>query len=369
MSLKTIQALQQAESIVHVVCSGAGTQLQRYLWEEPGASQWLSGASFPYSQDETIEFLGFIPQKFCAEKTAIQLASAAYMRAFTFGRKAIGVAITASVASKTEHRGDHRVHACVITHDKCYVVTKTIDKGTGFHRRNADDQLVSVLGDNLLAHAMNLPSPIENVREVNDEELRLITLEHPVFHASGLRSSKLTVREDYLALMPGAYNPPHDGHLKIGNLTAERFNKQVYHHVTIDSPHKPTLRAQEILERARLLKHHNAFFSVGDPLYIQKAKVHPGSTIVLGVDAALRMLDPKWGPEIEPMLREFDELGTLFIVSNRDMDNSTLHIRDIYYALAEQGINGFDHLFVSLGAEHWSYSSTEIRNALNVRSG
>src|SRR5271170_6924996 len=118
--------LKEAGVNIHVIATGAGAGLQQMLWETPGSSAYLSGASFPYSAEEQEELLGFMPEHFCSEENAIDLASAAYMKAYKFGgKKPIGVGIAASVASDREHRGTLRVFCCVISNDKVATYSHT----------------------------------------------------------------------------------------------------------------------------------------------------------------------------------------------------------------------------------------------------
>jgi hypothetical protein len=63
----------------HIIATGAGAGLQQKLWEIPGCSWYLSGCTFPYDQDEQADLLGFMPEHFCSEDAAIDLASAAYV--------------------------------------------------------------------------------------------------------------------------------------------------------------------------------------------------------------------------------------------------------------------------------------------------
>src|SRR5208337_2393838 len=95
---------------IHVIATGAGADIQNELWAFPGSSAYLSGASFPYAPEEQEELLGFMPEHFASPENAIDLASAAYMKAYKFGgKKPVGLGLTASVASEREHRGEHRV--------------------------------------------------------------------------------------------------------------------------------------------------------------------------------------------------------------------------------------------------------------------
>ena len=100
------------------------------------------------------------------------------------------------------------------------------------------------------------------------------------------------------------------------------------------------LGVTEHLDRAR---HHGA----------DKARRFPGSRILIGVDALIRMLDPKWGPPIEPMLQEFRQLGIKFLVADREVDGKLLTL---------DGLAPTD-LFqrVLRPAQHLALSSTKLR--------
>src|SRR5271157_5673962 len=114
--------LKAAGVSIHVIATGAGAGFQQKLWEVSGSSAYLSGATFPYSAEEQEELLGFIPEHFCSEEAAIDLASAAYMKAYKFGgKKPVGIGLTASVASEHEHRGDHRLDVCIMTNEKVHL--------------------------------------------------------------------------------------------------------------------------------------------------------------------------------------------------------------------------------------------------------
>jgi hypothetical protein len=69
-------------------------------------------------------------------------------------------------------------------------------------------------------------------------------------------------------------------------------------------------------------------FSQGDPLFIDKARKHPGAHFAIGADTFDRMLNPKWGP-VEPMIAEFRSLGTRFYVAPRVVDGKLMNCGDV----------------------------------------
>jgi hypothetical protein len=68
------------------------------------------------------------------------------------------------------------------------------------------------------------------------------------------------------------------------------------------------------------------------------------------------MLDPAWGPEVEPMLEELASLGTRFRVNGRNVDGQFLSPSSVVERLPER----FRSLFETV-AGRWDISSTEMR--------
>jgi len=99
-------------------------------------------------------------------------------------------------------------------------------------------------------------------------------------------------------------------------------------------------------------------FTQGDPLYIEKARSFPGKAFVIGVDALLRMLDPKWGVEVPELLREFYELGTSFYVVGREVEGEWRTLEDVLTQIP----SSYQNLFTEVGGR-WDVSSTALRNA------
>jgi len=341
---------------LHLIATGGAAGFQNALWSKPGCSAYLSGASFPYAQEEHEEILGFKPEHYCSREDAVDLASAAYMKAFRFGGKEpVGLGITASLASEKIHHGDHHIFGCIITKDKVLSFTKVLNKGTGSAQRFIDGQIANNVGAILLNEAFNsMVLACEDSTTLATERFFM----RPFFTATGRRESYF-VSDSRFALMAGAFNPPHEGHFGMaGNFEKEDGGKVVFS-ITADTPHKASLSIQEMLKRAKLLQGRYRLFSKGDPFYLDKARRYPGTPIIVGADAALRMLDPKWGIDINDMLDEYDKLETVFLVANRMVDGELKTVEDVRNKLP---INGSQrYIFLGLKGQ-WNISSTELRN-------
>jgi cytidylyltransferase-like protein len=357
---------------IHVVATGAGAGIQNELWEIPGSSAYLSGASFPYDQAEQEELLGFMPEHFVSEEAAVDLASAAYMKAYKFGgKKPVGVGLTASVASEKIHRGEHRFDICIMTNDKVVSFQKTLVKGAGSVLRIADGRscndsafymLLDVLG--ISAFPADADGPALQEYKDNTELAKQRFFERPFFTANGKRLPKPTLGSAF-ALMPGAYNPPHEGHIGVAEEVNLTYHKRVVFEVTAEPPHKEALTVQQLLQRAKLLQGHDRLFTRKEPFYIDKARAFPKTPLILGADAMVRILDPKWGLDIGEMFGQLYELGTKLYVSGREIDGTFTTCENILDDIkAKQPFNVWASArIVMLPVKgEWNVSSTEIRN-------
>lgn len=344
---------------IYLVATGAGAGLQKLLWDVPGISEVLVGAELPYATEALDRFLGFEPEQYCSEKTAISMALEAYSRAYQpGGAPPVGLGLTASVASKSAHRGEHRVHVATVSDAGCWAHAATLIKGSGAEARRRDGDLSDALGLAALLAATGrtaeLPPDTEVLHYAKEERSAHamdVFLERPYFAASGRRHQAPT-NGNGLALFPGAFNPPHDGHFWMAREHSATF------HVTINPPHKPALTVAEVLRRAKLLEGFPRLFTADDPLYLDKARRFPGAKILIGADAVERMLDPKWGVEVAPLLRELRQLGIKLLVADRAMGGKLLTLDDIAGAptdLCERILGPGEHL---------TMSSTKIREAM-----
>lgn len=362
------EELKTAGVSIHVIATGGGAGLQQKLWEVPGSSAYLSGCTFPYSMEEQEELLGFKPEHFCSEEAAIDLASAAYMKVYKFGgKKPVGVGITASVASEKEHRGEHRVFICTITNENIRLFHHIFLKGVGTIDRFVDGAdcdsygLAILLGSIGIHHSDNSYNESMDVTKLARERF----FKRPFFSANGKRLESLPTNKR-LALMPGAFNPPHEGHTSAAQHVLNEYNKTVVYQITAAPPHKEAMSVQELLQRAKLLQGTDRLFTKGSPLYLDKARAFPGVPLVVGADAMVRMLDPKWGVDPLDLLSELRKLNTKLLVTGRLVGDKFVSyemiLKDIFYQdnslwqLATQ---------IMLPVEgRVDLSSTELRNKL-----
>lgn len=348
--VEALRALDPRAS-VFVAATGAGAGMQSALWSVPGSSAFLAGAAFPYAAYEVGRFLGFAPSRFCSEETALDLAIAAYLRAREAAEAsargaaaldlALGLGLTASVASRTLHRGDHRVFVATLTPHGATVWSARLSKGAGQAQRSTDGQFADELGLHALFVAAGVaggrapPEGAEMSRcEVGEEQLRARILARPAFGPGGRRALLGAAEARASALLPGAFDPFHSGHQMMADAVERRFGRRVIYSVSADPAHKVRPSAVDLLDRIASIAAQpgpprTVAITQADPLFIDKARQFPGAGIVLGIDALIRMLDPAWGPSILEMLAEFRALGTRFYVVGRLVSDRWLTLADV----------------------------------------
>lgn len=372
---------------VFVAVTGAGTGLQDILWSVPGISSAFAGAVCPYGAEQSDDFLGFRPESYCSADTAVDYAMMAYVRARESvladgsAKAPVGLGITASVASNAVHRGEHRVFLCTITPFGAMSWYVRLPKGAGSFPRERDGQATDLLGLSAILAAVGEPPLLGSIvsdprgdvvmltqsPEIPPAELRKLFFRRPVFSRSGMRHPIERLDVANLALMPASLNPPHEGHRRMADIVERERRKRVVYMVTADSVHKPPLSVPEMLDRVAAVRRQRwspggartVVFTQGDPLFLDKARRWPCTEFVVGADTVLRMLDPRWGVDPEPLLHELQGLGTRFLVFGREVDGRFVPA-DAVLADVPPFVDPYRTMFAPMPGR-WDVSSTRLR--------
>ena len=108
-----------------------------------------------------------------------------------------------------------------------------------------------------------------------------------------------TARREPRCLLPGSFNPVHEGHRRMLALAAARLGAGGAYELAILNPDKPPLSPGEAARRLAGFSDAEAVWLTRAPTFPEKARVFPGATFAVGVDTIVRIAEPRYygGPE------------------------------------------------------------------------
>lgn len=351
------------------VCAGAGSRALADLLGVPGASTTMLECVVPYSSQSFDEFLGHTPSSYVSEKSAMQLAGRALTRARQLSSKReVGVACTASIQTNWQKRGEHEAYVATWTNSQIAVWHLRLEKGA--RTRVEEEAVVSRVVLNAIASAQGVQKRLFVDLTESDS---LESYHYDVGdHVSGLYSGQSNFVGVYdfgrirtsginpQVLLPGSFNPLHEGHIGLATAASAYLDKPVAFEISAFNVDKPPL-SQETA-RCRLAQFAGRFpvYLTSAPTFLEKAELFPDTTFVVGIDTVRRIVDPRYYQDShEAMLtalRKLNELSCRFLVASRIDSVGKLH------SLATIELpNSFLEMFMQLPEFRSDISSTEIR--------
>jgi len=326
--------------------TGGGSGAIAELLRVPGGSRLLIEAQIPYDAQALATFLGFAPAQASSADTAIAMARTARARAASLApansdggaelvaRDLVGLGATAALVSDRPRKGEHRFHiafanAAGIAHCTC-VMAK------GRRDRAAEEDLVSRAIVLWLARACGVVAPSPRSLLDADEhyaETVLPPVDAPTDTIDQLLAGevdRLTVQPDGqmmlsapqpVVLFPGSFNPMHEGHVSLAQAAEELRQQPVAFELSVTNVDKPPLAGETVRQRLAQFTWRAPVELTRAPTFVEKARLFPGTTFVVGADTAERLFGSKYyGGDEDRMhmaLEEIANSGSSFLVAVR----------------------------------------------------
>jgi nicotinic acid mononucleotide adenylyltransferase len=333
-------AWQQLISSIHVsgrkaalAITGGGSGAISELLRVPGGSRLLIEAQVPYDQQALTAFLGFAPAQASSADTAIAMARSARARAarlVSTDTDVVGLGATAALVSDRPRKGEHRFHVAFANAAGVGHCTGVMAKGR--RDRAAEEDLVSRAIVLWLAQACGVaaPSP-RGVLDADEHfEATVVANVDQIDRLLAGEVDRVTVPQDGQmmlsaplppVLFPGSFNPLHAGHVLLARVAEEFRQQPLSFEISVTNVDKPPLSGETVRHRLTQFAWKSPVELTRAPTFVEKSRLFPGTTFVIGADTAERLFVPKYygGDEVQMhvALEEIARSGCGFLVAVR----------------------------------------------------
>lgn len=300
---------------VALAFAGGGQSFAYHFMGFGGASKTIVDIRVPYAREALEEFVGHPVEQFVSEQMAREMAVRSFVTACKSVEPelAVGVGVTCSLATDNEREG--RIHRIQIAlHCQKYTRTWYKELAQGLLRAEEEEFVCNSV---FFALLQLIDSP--------DKDNNMFFAPRTAERWGGKYDSLDTLNyrlpeQDTMVIMPGSFNPFHEGHNEMANIAKEITGFDPILEITALNADKGALDYVSL--RDRLITIPNWKTAVTHArTFLDKARhfARPGKKIifVVGADTWNRILNPKYAGDTKYLYEQFSELNVQFLPFGR----------------------------------------------------